>query len=151
MAVTTYQVPLRTSYDERTHTIVLRFGRGRRPRAINTTLQTDAIVELDSRGRLTGVILLDNKFLRLGQRLVGLPVLPPDSPIPASDAITYDLAGRVARFCLRAADDEPQRIPRTVRLDVDGQDRLLAVHIPVAGGRRRDPELSVALGYLNVE
>lgn len=151
MTITTYQVPLRSTYDERTHSIVLRLGGGRRPRGVNATLQAEGIVELDGRGRLVGVILLDTKFLHLGQRLVGLPALPPGSPTPASDAITYDLAGRVARFCLRAADEEPQRILRTVRLDVDSQDRLLAVHIPVAGNRRRDPELSVALGYLTVE
>lgn len=148
MAVTIYQTPLRSGYDEHSHSIVLRLGRGRRPRAAAATLQGEGIVELDARGHLLGVILLDNKFLRLGQRLVGLPTLPPDAPVPDADVITYDLAGRVARLCIQRSSDEPQRIMRSVRIDVDSQERLLAVHIPVMGSRRRDPDLSVALGHL---
>lgn len=148
MTVTIYQIVLRTNYDERTHRIVVRLGRGRRPRAATATHHTEALVELDGRGRLVGAILLDNKFVRLGQRLAGLPVLPPESPVPAADAITYDLAGRVARVCIQGTSDEPQRIPRTVQIDVDGEEHLLAIHIPIMGARRRDPDLSVALGYL---
>ncbi len=148
MTTTIYQVPIRPSYDERTHTIVLRLGRGRRPRAVAAALPAEGIVELDARGRLVGLIVLDNKFLHVGQRLVGLPTLPEDSPAPANDAITYDLAGRVARLCIQGTADTPQRVVRSVRIEVDDQDRLLAVHIPVMGSRRRDPDLSVALGYL---
>lgn len=148
MTVTIYQVPLRASYDERTHSIVLRLGRGRRARAVASTLQAEGVVELDGRGHLVAVILMDTKFLHLGQRLVGLPVLPPDSPLPAADAITYDLAGRVARLCIEQTADAAQRVTRTVRIEVDGQERLLAIHIPVMGSHRRDPDLSVALGHL---
>ncbi len=148
MTITTYLVPLRTGYDEQTHSIVLRLGRGRRPRAAAATLPAEGVVELDARGRLTGLILMDSKFLHLGQRLVGLPALPPDSPTPHGNAITYDLAGRVARVCLRAIADAPQRITRAVRIDVDAQERLLAIHIPVMGSRRRDPDLYVALSSL---
>ncbi len=148
MTMTTYLTPLRASYDEHSHSIVLRLGRGRRPRGVATTLQAEALVELDGRGHLLGVLLMDNKFLHLGQRLVGLPVMPPDSPLPATDAITYDLAGRVARLCLQASSEAPQRVARTVHIDVDSQDRLLAIHIPVMGSHRRDPDLSLALGQL---
>lgn len=148
MTITTYQVPLRTNYDERTHSIVLRLGRGRRPRHAASTLLAEGIVELDAHGRLVGLILLDTKFLHVGQRLVGLPSLPPDAPVPAGNAITYDLAGRMARVCIQATPDAPQRFLRTVRIDVDGQDRLLAIHIPVMGKRPRDPDLLVALSSL---
>lgn len=148
MATTTYLIPLRVSYDAHSHSIVLRLGSGRRPRAVVTRLHAEGIVEIDAHGRLASVTLIDNKHVHLGQRLVGLPTLPPDSTLPASDVIVYDLAGRMARFGLQATSSEVQRVSRTVQIDVDGQARLLAIHIPVQGSRRRDPDLSLALGNL---
>ncbi len=114
--------------------IYVQFDRPRRNEPLQQ-VTADAVCEISPAGELVRVLIWDHKRLRLGKLLAHFT----EVPVPQSllwGYITYDLAARVASFYLASVPDEAalRQVRRRAICEIDAQERLTRIVIPVRGG-----------------
>ncbi|MCB0115615.1 MAG: hypothetical protein R2873_18215 [Caldilineaceae bacterium] len=150
-SVKAYSVPMRTIWLQSQDVIDLRVTMSGRPKELKSLRMAVTALLNPNNNQLMGLLVADNKTLRLGRWLRTqwdeVPI-EEGEPVP-SGVVTYDEAAQFAYFSIwpNFTGVDPDRVERRraeVSVDENGELRRIRLAVTV----RRADGLAVAAGYL---